>query len=162
MGGEPLPRQSPLLRRPDEEERMPAAGVGVVLLAARIGAAQLAQPRHQRRMLGRDVEGLAHADSLCSILKRGNSGHRLEVGMGKATGSLGSLLAACVWLSYGLISPATCAAAPSPAQERPRLPLEGATSNPGWVKQPTAEEMANYYPRPAQLLGLEGKAVLEC
>jgi TonB family protein len=54
-------------------------------------------------------------------------------------------------------------AAPSEAR-RPdvSLPLEGAIANPDWIRRPTGEEMANNYPRVAQLLGLDGRAVIVC
>jgi TonB family protein len=67
-----------------------------------------------------------------------------------------TLLLACP----ALAAPAT----PATQSERPdvTLPLEGVVTNPDWLQRPTGEEMANYYPPVAQMMGLEGRATITC
>jgi TonB family protein len=53
---------------------------------------------------------------------------------------------------------------PSGSARRPdvSMPLEGTVTNPDWVRRPTGEEMSNFYPRVAQLVGLDGHVTIEC
>lgn len=42
------------------------------------------------------------------------------------------------------------------------LPIEGVVTNPDWLEKPTGEEMSNYYPPVAQMLGLDGHVRMTC
>lgn len=81
------------------------------------------------------------------------------------------LLAAALTLAVvanGRAAPTAGAAPPGPPVSADddndiELPLEGAvTSNPDWVRLPTAEEVSRYYPPLARALGLSGSVAMIC
>ncbi|HEY2707139.1 MAG TPA: energy transducer TonB [Caulobacteraceae bacterium] len=51
---------------------------------------------------------------------------------------------------------------PTPTRPDMSLPLEGTITNPDWVRRPTGDEVANYYPHVAELVGLNGHVTMEC
>ena len=73
-----------------------------------------------------------------------------------------------------LVSAALCAAlagwpalaagpvAPSDTSGDLDLPVEGAITNPDWVRLPTGDEMSRYYPPLGQLLSLDGTVRMAC
>jgi TonB family protein len=74
------------------------------------------------------------------------------------------LAAACLAASAGVATAGpTDQLAPS-RDNRPdaALPVEGVITDPDWLQRPTGDEMANYYPPVAQLLGLGGHVTMEC
>ncbi len=67
-----------------------------------------------------------------------------------------ALIAALAWGG-------AAAAAPTEAPRRHvSMPLEGTVTNPDWLRMPTGEEMANYYPEVARLISLNGHAAIVC
>ncbi len=77
---------------------------------------------------------------------------------------LAMIAAAAAWT--GLAT--TVAASPAAGSRSPslQLPIEqvGPTvaSNPDWVKRPTGEEVANYYPPVASVVGVSGHVTIQC
>jgi TonB family protein len=61
-------------------------------------------------------------------------------------------------------APAGASPSRDPGANGPALdvPLEGVVTNPDWLRRPTAEEFANYYPRVASTTGIGGHVSLEC
>jgi TonB family protein len=77
----------------------------------------------------------------------------------------GILLAAALTLAVAANGRAAPTAGPVSADDDNdiELPVEGAvTSNPDWVRLPTAEEVSRYYPPLARALGLSGSVAMIC
>ncbi len=69
------------------------------------------------------------------------------------------------WAALLTLAANASVAATQPVENvRPRIPLpvEGALTNPDWVLRPTAEQVAEAFPKLAQALGLPGKASVRC
>lgn len=74
-------------------------------------------------------------------------------------------IAAGVALLLSHAGPATAAGSPAKsaaARIGESLPLGGAITNPDWVRRPSGDELANLFPKLAQLMQLSGSAVMDC
>jgi len=73
------------------------------------------------------------------------------------------VLSAILALTSGAATAAPAASSASADRPDVELPLEGTViTNPDWREKPTPEEMGNYFPQVALLLGLSGRSVMVC
>ncbi len=52
--------------------------------------------------------------------------------------------------------------APAPTSRAANLPVEGVVTKPDWLRKPSGEDMANFYPPLAQMFSLSGRAMIDC
>ncbi|HEY3949790.1 TonB family protein [Phenylobacterium sp.] len=76
-------------------------------------------------------------------------------------------LAACIVAAGvaagGVVGVGRPRAQPAPLDPTRRaLPVEGVITNPDWARKPTGNDIANYYPHLATVIGIEGQAIIRC
>jgi TonB family protein len=76
--------------------------------------------------------------------------------------TIAAIAAALGWALLPATSMAADAAGGAVARPRPKLPVESAITSPDWVSLPSAEQLAAYYPKLAEVLNLAGLATMSC